>query len=124
MISPEKQLHQLKAHFFLTLMSKFYSICDKGSRLNYFFNLGTYFHIGTKGFLVSFPYCNNLFYSSRKLYYRTLKSCRISGQQVDFFSLYSYGKRCASKWLILFILFSCAATEIYFRRLLPKRKVI
>ena len=46
-ISPEQKLHQLKAHFFLTLMSKFYSICDKGSRLNYFFNLGTYFHIGT-----------------------------------------------------------------------------
>ena len=43
---------------------------------------------------------------------------------MDVFSLYSYGKRCASKWLILCIIFSCADTEIYFRRLLPKRKVI
>ena len=43
---------------------------------------------------------------------------------MDFFSLYSYGKRCASKWLILCIIFSCADTEIYFRRLLPKQKVI
>ena len=43
---------------------------------------------------------------------------------MDFFSLYSNGKRCALKWLILCIIVSCADTEIYFRRLLPKRKVI
>ena len=43
---------------------------------------------------------------------------------MDVFSLDSYGKRRASKWLILCIIFSCADTEIYFRRLLPKRKVI
>ena len=43
---------------------------------------------------------------------------------MDVFSLYSYGKRCTSKWLILCIIFSCADTEIYFRRLLPKRKII
>lgn len=39
--SPGKILYQLKAHFCLTLLSEFHLICDKGSRINYVFNLAS-----------------------------------------------------------------------------------
>ena len=38
---PQKIFYQLKAHFYLTLLSKFLLICDKGSRINYVFNLAS-----------------------------------------------------------------------------------
>ena len=38
---PEKIFYQLKAHFCLTLLSQFLLICDKGSRINYVFNLAS-----------------------------------------------------------------------------------
>ena len=57
-------LHQLRAHFFLTLLLKFHLIRDKGSIVNNLLNLARHFHRVTVGFRSGPSRCHGFFQTS------------------------------------------------------------
>ena len=57
---PQKIFYQLKAHFCLTLLSQFLLICDKGSRINYVFNLASDSYRDTGPFSSGRSQCHKL----------------------------------------------------------------
>ena len=57
---PQKIFYQLKAHFCLTLLSQFLLICDKGSRINYVFNLASNSYRDTGPFSSGRSQCHKL----------------------------------------------------------------